>query len=183
VIDDVSWETIHADTYWGQWATDFALRGEFQVPEDWAPEAPVALYLPLGDAGEFNHPEALAFIDGVPYASCDRYHQEILLPVQWRDGQTHRLVLHGWTGFVGLKRPRSGTRLLMGGCAVVQIDQLTRDFVATARAALGIATSVDPDEPARGHLLNALDEAFKLLDIRMPPGERLYESLERAILS
>ena len=179
-IDDAGWEVIHADSYWGQWVTDFALRGEFRVPEDWEPDAPVALYLPLGDAGEFTHPEALAYIDGVPYAACDRYHQEIMLPEKWRDGQDHRLVLHGWTGFCGLELPRSGTRLLMGGCAVVQIDQPTRDFVKTARVALEIANSVDPDNPARGHLLNALDEAFKLLDIRSPLGERFYESVERA---
>ena len=89
-VDDSDWPVIEPDTYWGSWMTDFALRGHFRVPADWEPEYPVALYLPLGEAGDFSHPEALAYIDGVPYAACDRHHQEIQLPAEWRDGQDHQ---------------------------------------------------------------------------------------------
>ena len=35
---------------------------------------------------------------------------------------------------------------------MVQIDQPTRDFIATARVALGIADQLDDNEPAKGHL-------------------------------
>ena len=61
------------------------MRSEFSVPGDWDAAAPVALFLPLGEAGDFSHPEALAYIDGAAYAACDRHHQEILLPDRWRD--------------------------------------------------------------------------------------------------
>jgi alpha-mannosidase len=50
------------------------------VPRDWAAEGPVALYLPIGVAGDFSHPEALVYIDGEPFASCDRHHHEVVLP-------------------------------------------------------------------------------------------------------
>jgi hypothetical protein len=45
----------------------------------------------------------------------------------------------------------------MGECALVQIDQPTRDFVA-----LGIAGGLTGNEPAGAHLYKALDESFKL---------------------
>src|SRR5215510_10392617 len=60
-VDDSAWETIEANTYWGTWATDFIMRTRFTVPAEW--NAPVALYLPIGDAQHFSHPEALAYID------------------------------------------------------------------------------------------------------------------------
>ena len=78
-VDDSGWLEINPTDYWGFWMTDFMLRTTFSVPEDWETSLPVALYLPLGELGDFSHPEALAYIDGQPYAACDRHHQEILL--------------------------------------------------------------------------------------------------------
>ncbi|HIQ05845.1 MAG TPA: alpha-mannosidase [Anaerolineae bacterium] len=179
-VNDSSWPLIEPNTYWGKWMTDFLLRTHFQVPDDWPADAPVALYLPLGDAGDFCHPEALAYVDGAPYATCDRYHQEILLPTQWRDGRSHLLALHGWTGLGGWRHEEPDTKLFVHPCAVVQIDQPTRDFIATARVALGVANSLDKNEPARDRLLNALDEAFKILDTREPFDERFYTSVPAA---
>ncbi|MCI0399057.1 MAG: alpha-mannosidase [Chloroflexi bacterium] len=184
-VDDGDWPVVEAYSYWGEFMTDFALRSQFQVPAEWNSSAPVALYLPLGNAGDFSHPEALAYIDGEPYATCDRHHQEILLPRQWCDGRSHLLALHGWTG-LGLGEGLEtlglgpGKKLFMRPCTMVQIDQPTRDFVATARVALGAAECLGDNEPAKGHLLNALDEAFKILDTREPLGEHFYNSVGRA---
>src|SRR5687768_12901089 len=110
--DLADWPVLQPHGYWGSWTTDFLLRTTFQVPADWGAAAPVALYLPLGEAGDFSHPEALAYIDGQPFAACDRHHQEILLPARWRDGQPHVLALHGWTGLGDWEGARPGTMLL-----------------------------------------------------------------------
>jgi len=179
-VDDGDWPVIEANTYWGKWMTDFALRTYFQVPADWDPDIPVALYLPLGEAGDFSHPEFLAYVDGTPYATCDRHHQEFLLPSEWQDGESHLLALHGWTGLGGWRFDAPETKLFMQTCAVVQIDQPTRDFIATARVALGMVKELDENDPAQGHLLNALDEAFKVLDTRQPFGEHFYASVAQA---
>jgi alpha-mannosidase len=161
--------------------TNFTMRSHFQVPADWDSHTPVALYLPLGNAGDFSHPEALAYIDGIPYAACDRHHQEILVPPQWRDGQPHLLALHGWTGMGADLRPATpGTKLFMHPCTLVQLDQPTRDFIATVRVTLGIAVNLAENEPAKGHLLNALDEAFKILEMREPFDEAFYASIPAA---
>ena len=123
-VDTDAWETVAAESMWGAWRTDFVLRTTFTIPADWPSDVPVALYLPLGELGDFSHPEALAYIDGEAYAACDRHHQEILLPARWRDGQPHQLALHGWSGGQREKSPRPWMRT----CQVVAIDQPTRDF-------------------------------------------------------
>lgn len=188
-VDDADWQSIPWGSYWCEPRANFVLRTRFQIPPDWNVDSPIALHLPIGKAGDFSHPEALTYMDGVPYAACDRHHQEILLlsfplssPSQaggteggW--GAPHLLALHGWAGSLNNDRD---ARLLMRQCALVQIDQPTRDFVALARVALGVADHLDENEPARGHLYTALDEAFKVLDTREPFGERFYASVPAA---
>ena len=177
---DADWPQIAPHSHWGQRYTDYVLNNAFTVPADWEPERPVALYLPLGEPRDFSHPEALAYVDGVAYAACDRHHQEIALPAQWRDGRPHKLTLHAWTGLIPAYAPHSDPGLYMRDCAVVQIDQPTRDFLTTARVAHGIAVNLDANEPAKGQLLNALDAAFQLLDLREPFGDAFYASVPGA---
>lgn len=175
--DDSGWQIIAPGMYWGGKTINFLLSTRFSVPADW--DRP-ALHLPIGIAEDFLHPEALAYIDGAPYAAMDRFHDEIALPDSVRDGQSHRLVLHGWTGLMGGVHADPNKRLFMGRPAVVHIDHALREFIAAARTALDVAQYLDEHHPAKDRLLNALDAAFIALDTREPLDDRLYASVSRA---
>lgn len=176
-MNDSDWLIIKPGSYWGEWQTNFILRSDFKIPSEWAGQ-PVAVTLPLGDAGEwFGHPEALVFVDGFAYAGCDRFHQEILLDPAWNDGRTHTLLLHGWTG----NGADPHTRLLMRPCQLVSIHQPTRDFTALTRVALGVVEALDDNHPTYSRLLNALDAAFCAIDTRQPFEPNFYDSIPVAL--
>jgi alpha-mannosidase len=180
-VDVSAWEVITPKSYWGTWTTDFVLRTQFQIPADWPSDKPVALSLPLGDSNDFSHPEALAYIDGHPYASADRHHQEIILSDQFRDNKPHVLALHGWTGGTSVTIDRS-TKLYMRECNVVQIDPPTREFIYTAKMALEVTAQLDDNNTVKGLLFNALDDAFKAVDTRDPMGtSAFYDSVPAAL--
>ena len=180
-IDDASWQEINANEYWGSWMQNFILRITFTIPVDWDQSQPFALYLPLGEAGDFSHPEALAYIDGEPFAACDRHHQEILLKPEWVDGQSHLLALHGWTGLGGFASNDAFTKLYMRQCAAVQIHQPTRNFIILSRIALEAAQNLDENNHARYGLLTTLNDAFATLDTRDPlDSDVFYESIAPA---
>lgn len=174
-----NWSTVVPYTYWGKWNCDFVLTASFALPKEATNLENLALYLPLGQAGDFSHPEALMYADGVPFAACDRHHQEAMLPDLWRDGREHTLTLHGWTGLGGEVGAET-TQLFMRPCQIVAVDTATRDFFARARVTLGVIENLSEDEPARYALLHALDAAFSVLDTRAPLGEAFYASLPAA---
>jgi alpha-mannosidase len=179
-IDDSGWEEIQPNTYWGRWRTDFVLRSSFSIPAHWDKNSPVGLYLPIGVSRDFSHPEGLAYIDGQPYASADRHHHEIRLNGPVRDGKTHRFELVGWTG--GDHAGDPNVRLYMKECSVVLIDQPTRDFIAAARVAHGVAVQLDDNNQVKALLFNALDAAFQVLDTRDPLGtDAFYDSVPDAL--
>ncbi len=180
-VEDSNWQEINPNEYWGSWMQDFVLRTKFVIPEYMDSTQPIALYLPLGEAGDFSHPEALAYIDGMPNAACDRHHQEILLKPEWLDGREHTLALHGWTGLGGFANGDAFTKLYMRPCALVQIHQPTRDFIMLSQIALETANNLDDNNPAKHHLFNALNDAFNELDTRDPLGDdKFYGSVDSA---
>jgi alpha-mannosidase len=174
-VDDSSWEEIHPNEYWGSSQRNFTLRTWFTIPEDWDKSKPVALYLPFGDANDFSHPEALAYVDGIPFATCDRHHQDFLLRPEWADGKPHLLALHGWMGRL------PSLQLYMRQCAAVQVHAPTRRLVTLLRVAIETVTILPEENPIRHSLLNVLDEAFQALDTREPLGENFYSSVEPAL--
>lgn len=182
-LEDLSgWEEVEAGDYWAKCDTHFVLRATFCLPIGWGQSGPVALYLPLGDAADFSHPEALAWIDGLPYAACDRHHQEILLDQQWLDGKPHTLCLQGWTGYVGgVEHYDPDARLYMRPCALVEIDLPAREFLGLAGTAVETAGLLDDGNPIRHSLLNALDAAFGRLDLREPLEDAFYASIGQAL--
>ena len=174
------WIEIPPHSYWSLPRTNFVLRTTFSVPPDWVKDGLPALFLPIGKSGDFSHPEALVYLDGKPYGSCDRHHQEILLPGFVLDGEEHTLLLHGWTGIGGQTVGDMTQRLKMGVCEVVQVHPQTRSFLALARVAAGITRHLDQQNPTRHHLLSSLDESFRLIDLRLPIGDSFYESISQA---
>jgi alpha-mannosidase len=189
-VDDSAWPSIPWESEWGWPDLDFVLRTRLEVPAAWNEEGgPIALALPIGRVGEFNHPEALAYLDGAVLATCDRQHQEIQLPVGTAGSGTHLLALHGWTGGAPVLRfdlegpppDPPWSRLPMGTGQLVQIDLPTRELLALSRVTLGVATALPEREPAKGHLITALDEAFKVLDTREPLGDAFYASVPPAL--
>ncbi len=79
-LDDSDWPALPAYSAWGEARVEFVLRTRFIVPHDWHNPRAVALFLPIGIANDFSHPETLAYIDGAPVSSCDRHHQEVRVP-------------------------------------------------------------------------------------------------------
>ncbi len=173
---------ILPDSYWGNSQQNFLLRTWFALPLEWDTSAPVCLYLPLGDSGEFSHPEALVYIDGKSWAACDRNHQEILLRPEWLDGKTHQLDLCGWIGRVGGYENRQlALKLYMRQCSLVQIDQSTRRLVANLRVSIETIKNLNENDPTYHTLLNLLDAAVLRLDTREPLGSAFYESVPQVL--
>ena len=106
-----------------------------------------------------------------------------MLHSEWADGQPHELVLQGWTGLGDDWNTSTVTRTVMRPCAIVQIDQPTRDFITSTRIALGTAKILDSSDPVRIGLLDAsLDNALRFSTHAAPhSGERFYNSVLLAV--
>ncbi|KIT17044.1 alpha-mannosidase [Jannaschia aquimarina] len=183
-------EILDWQSYWGGQNLHFVLRSQFAVPADWQD---AALHFPLGVAGDiFTHPEGLLHIDGTTIASADRYHHTIEIPRRFVDGQSHEVLLHGWTGLTSWPPdPRDRSQLFLRECAVIDVDCDLQDLIMLAETALDLSAQMNDNRPEKHAILSALDSAFLVLDTRdpmedafrasiLPATQKLKEGLSRA---
>ncbi len=118
----------------------------------------------------------------VPYAACDRHHQEILLTADWSDGNPH--CWRCTAGPVLAALPRT-TRSRNSTCDHVRSSRSTSRRVTSlfCRALHWRPFKIwTRTTRARHGLLNALQEAFIVLDTRDPLDcDTFYESVQPAM--
>lgn len=115
-VDDGDWPVIEPGACWSELRQNYTLRTTLTVPADW--QAPVVLFLPIGNARQLVHPEALAYVDGYAYQRVNAYHQEILLPPRLCDGVRRVLALHGWFG-IGNEPVGIGANALLAAAQIM----------------------------------------------------------------
>ncbi|MEM7736041.1 MAG: glycoside hydrolase family 38 C-terminal domain-containing protein [Deinococcota bacterium] len=177
--EDANWQTLTPPCYWADWQTDVALRTRFNLPVTWG--HPVAFVMPFDNPKDFNHPEAMVYLDGQRLAACDRQHHEVRLPDRVLDGREHVLELRGWTGLGDWKGVRPGSLPLLPRCAFAIIDEPTQQLVDVARLALELATNLTDDTPVKDLLLNAVLDNLNQLDTREPICDCFYADVVQVL--
>ncbi|HEY66568.1 MAG TPA: alpha-mannosidase, partial [Caldilineae bacterium] len=163
--DASGWPVIEHGQMWGgrdQWRW---FRAELCIPEEWAGQR-VAAYIALSHPMAPVHSEALAYLNGVAVQGIDRNHKELLLTESARGGETFDLAVHAWCT-MHRWNPTWPFEQIFQGVELVTVDMPTRRLYHTAEAALQAARAMDENNFARHAILNALDDAFQLLDFRV----------------
>ena len=169
--DDGEWEALLPGFLWGGRDTKITLRCRFQVPGQWRGEH-AAVRVDLSRGLHVSGPDATAYIDGKAVQGVDVNHCEVLLEPEHLTG-SHVLSVQAYSG----TRPE---RHEFGGVSLVLIDAATRDFYHDARVALEVAKVLDEGSYEKAQIVNALDEAFRLVDFREPLGEEYRRSIGQA---
>ncbi len=172
------WAEVPVDGRWGGYGRTVWLHGRIAIPAAWAGEAVVAL-VRLGDyhliAGRLlmAGPEALAYLDGQPFAGVDRWHEALLLTPQARGGEAYDLSLEVYSGRIPEPHPLRRYELAVRDA---DADALAADLRA-ARDALSV---LDPAGSDFALLARAVEAALVAIDFRQPLSEAFYTSLAPA---
>ncbi len=180
--DSTAWTPLAHNSYWGAWQTRFEMRGVYTIPKRFKSRDDLALLLPLGNSGDFEHPEALLRIDNEAVSGVDRNHQRITLATAHKKrGQKYGLHLSGWTGLGGSLGGDQRQRLYMGVPSIVVVDRAMEVFITLARTTLEAIRVLDDQRPEKYTLSEALDDTLRVLDMTPPMrGDGLRASVQSA---
>ena len=172
------WPEVTVGGRWGGYGRTVWLHGRVAVPTEWEGEA-VVLLVRLGDyhaiAGRLlmGGPEALAYLDGAPFAGVDRWHDALLLTPQARGGEEYALSLEIYSGRIPEPHPLRQYELAV---REPEADALASDL----RAAADALSELDPAGADFALLARAAEAALASVDFRQPLSAAFYASLAPA---
>jgi len=171
-FDASGFPTVSRGQTWASPDQTVWLRTAFSPPDDTDREG-LFLQVRLGQDANLAGPEALLYLDGCEYQGIDRFHTLVPLPPGTAPGHT----------FIAAIRTYAPKRLpapTFGGAEVVVIDQAAEGLYWDATVALGSALEMSQDSPARAFTIEAVDEAFKKVDFRMPASDAFFAGMTAA---
>lgn len=177
---DAGWQNVELGQTWGQTHGTNWLLAELRVPEAMIGK-PVVLELHWGP-GEFDFRqwvhdallivlEATVFLDGKAIGAFDWRHPTLLLPAAAIDGQKHVVTIQVYT-----RQP-----LPFGGLSIRTRNEMLWHFATMMQTALESLEALDENSIARHTLLERLNTAYTMLDLRQGwQGELLEKSAAAA---
>lgn len=122
--------------------------------------------------------EAMLYIDGKPYQAVDSNHQEVFFKKE-HFGRELTLTFRLWSGLEGGGLPKEMVHRYRKAYLAL-LDTAADDLYYLADTALGAVRIFSEDRPERHDLLEALDQAFLLIDWTEPGSEEFYETVKAA---
>jgi alpha-mannosidase len=179
---DAGWQDVEVGQMWGSVHSTSWLRASLRVPEELV-EQDVVLQLHWGPDGfDFRQwirdpllvrLEATVFLDGSAIGAFDWRHPTLLLPAAACDGQSHLLTLQVYT-----RHPMS-----FGGLTIYRRDETIWQISLLMQTALEAILALDENSVARHTILERLNTAYNMLDLREGWHGRLLTSSAQAALA
>jgi len=176
--DDPFWEKIDSPLIFREPGQTFSLCTTITVSSP--RESAAVLVLSLGrstslEALQFLYgPEALLYIDGIPYHGVDPNHMEIHLPGELAPHTQHTVVLQDWTGikedFYPVSPPYSA-----------EINQDIQELLTLYQTIIQTVRNMPASDPVHTKLVTLLNSSYNSLDLNVPIGPNINGSVSRTL--
>jgi len=155
---EAQWDILEVGQVWGERYGTSWLRTTLHVPAEQQSEPLVLqLHWDTRDHDELlRHLEATVFLDGRACGAFDWRHPALLLPSEASDGADHELLLQVFTE---VPHP-------FGGLTLHARSEIHWQLYHLLETVLHVCLSLHEGEPARHALLDRLNNAYNMLDLR-----------------
>lgn len=172
-IPDEEWEDYRTGNLWGGRDFHVWFKTRIEIPEQFEGQ-PTALVIRTGFEGEWDalNPQFLAYVNGEVVQGLDVNHRELLLTEKAKAGDVYEVYLWGYTGMHDRKSNLFSY--------LVTIDRELEALYYNIKVPLEIAGLMEKEDKNRIDILNYLEKAVNLLDLRRPYSESFHASVKGA---
>jgi alpha-mannosidase len=174
-FDDREWDTFTVGDTWGGYDSTVWFRTRVPIPDGWR-EHKLALRFLVGPRdGGGSTAETMLYVNGVPLQAIDVWHEHAwLLPEHTQSGEV-LIALKAWSGVLNVPDRR---RFKLA--QLVWIDEPAERLYYLMSTLVQAIKLLGEEDFGALRMLQALNEAYHLIDFAKPKSERFYDSLEAA---
>ncbi|GEO27464.1 alpha-mannosidase [Alicyclobacillus acidoterrestris] len=177
--EEGEWRPISVGDTWGGRDRYLWITASAAFPASWADRSLLGRF-DFGKTGGGNNSgfESLLYVNGQPYQGVDANHQEVFFDKALA-GLTAQLDFRLWSGLEGGGKP-TPQKHTVKRAEIAWLDTDVDDLYYTAKAALETAQVLPEEHPDRTQLIEALEQAFRMIDWRVPGSGSFYMSVREA---
>ncbi|GKU27139.1 alpha-mannosidase [Clostridium folliculivorans] len=167
------WRNFETGDLWGGRDRHCWFRTKVQVPVEFQGQT-IALNLKTFDEGwDAVNPQFILYIDGEHIQGLDINHREVILTDSAEAGKVYNVDLHAYGGMVADRKASLYGELVL-------VDKLIRELYFNIQVPIWVCEKLSKEDKRRIDMLNVLNEAVNILDLRKVYSNEYYKSVSEA---
>lgn len=171
--DPSGWKDFGPEDRWGGKDRHYWFKTEVTIPEKFDGRT-VVYEVRTGREADWDalNPQFLLYINGQLVQGLDVNHREVILSENAKAGEVYHIVLHAYSGM------KEGLVGLKSSLAV--LDREVEKVYYNIKVPLEVAEQLEAEAKTRIDILNFLNDAVNMLDLRKPGSEAFIASVRAA---
>ena len=167
------WRDFKTDDLWGGMDCHGWFKCSVEVPKEFEGRT-IALEFHTFDEGwDATNPQFILYVNGEEVQGLDINHRESILTHNAVPGTKYEIDLHAYAGRLSDKKATLHGKLVV-------VDMEARELYYNLQVPIDVCKELDKEDKNRIDMLNVLNDAVNLIDLRIPKSEEYDESIKAA---
>lgn len=167
------WREFKTDDLWGGMDCHGWFKCSVEVPAEFEGKT-IALEFHTFDEGwDATNPQFILYVNGEEVQGLDINHRESILTHNAVPGTRYDIDLHAYAGRLSDKKATLHGKLVV-------VDMAARELYYNLQVPVDVCKELDKEDKNRIDMLNVLNDAVNLIDLRIPKSKEYDESIKVA---
>ncbi|NLY46409.1 MAG: alpha-mannosidase [Tissierella sp.] len=167
------WRDYKAGDLWGGKDYHSWMKTSVIIPEHFQGKNVAVRFFSDGNGWNASNPQFILYVNEKLIQGLDINHSEVILSESANAGQEYKVDLHAYSGTLSDKKS-----IIKGTISTVNLD--TRKLYFNLQVPIWVCEKLDSEDKRRIEMLQVLNDAVNIIDLRKPYSKDYYDSIKKA---
>lgn len=167
------WRDFKTGDLWGGKDKHAWFKTRIKIPKEFEGKVIALNFYTFEEGWDAVNPQFIIYINGNQVQALDINHREVIISHKAKAGEIYEVDLHAYGGLI------KGTKATLNGELAV-IDSETRELYFNLQVPVWVCKNLDCQDKRRIDMLNVLNNAINIIDLRKIFSQDYYNSIHEA---
>lgn len=166
------WKDFKTGDLWGGMDCHGWFKCSIEVPKEFEGKSIALEFYTFEEGWDATNPQFILYVNGEEIQGLDINHRESMITHNAVAGTKYDIDLHAYAGRLSDKKATLNGKLVV-------VDMEARELYYNLQVPIDVCKELDKNDKNRIDMLNVLNDAVNLIDLRIPKSEEYDESIKK----
>lgn len=166
------WKDFKTGDLWGGMDCHGWFKCSIEVPKEFEGKSIALEFYTFEEGWDATNPQFILYVNGEEIQGLDINHRESMITHNAVAGTKYDIDLHAYAGRLSDKKATLNGKLVV-------VDMAARELYYNLQVPIDVCRELDKEDKNRIDMLNVLNDAVNLIDLRIPKSEEYDESIKK----